>query len=357
MNAILQEMGHVEEAIRSMAGKTFVFWGAGRRLGPFLRTYCIARKLLPMPDFICESTRDLPEASIEGVPVIKMEDLRKRNSADTVIVITAGLLELQAQVVHNELYYYPLYHCRSFEAYWFLKENFPDYLRVLQLLHDEHSRRAYTSVFRNLLNGSLWCQSLFEPSPYFGNDLVGRLDDSELLVLAGAFNGKHIDRALANNSRVHVCAFEPNGVWHDYLVEKYRSMPSVEIHNKVLWDGNERLMFDGDELHGGLDAHVCSAGNDSDDAVVEGVDLDSFLTGKPTLIALDVEGSEERVLAGAMKTIGRNRPKLTICLYHRLEDYVRLPLLISEIAVDPPYTFHFKHHSCITAIESVLYAL
>jgi len=357
MTAILKDMAYIENVIASMSGKTVVFWGAGRRMLGFLRTYCIERKLLPMPDFICDSTRDVSETYIEGVPVMKFEHLKKRNSSDTVIIITAGLFELQAQVVPSELYYFPVFHCRSFEAYLFLKNNQQDYLRVMQLLQDEHSKQVYNSIFNNLLNGSLWCQSLFEPSPYFGNDLVEKLNDDERVVLAGAFNGKHIDRALVNNRRVHLCAFEPNGMWYKYLLDKYQKMPNIVINNKVLWDKRERLMFNGDQLHGGLDAHVSKSSEDNPELVVEGVDMDSFLEFKPTLIALDVEGSEENVIKGAANTIAHDRPKLAICLYHKLDDFVRLPLLINDIASKHPYKLYIKQHSCITAIETVLYAL
>ncbi len=357
MTAILKEMAYIEDAIGSMAGKTVVFWGAGRRMRGFLRTFCKERKLLPMPDFICDSTRDVPEADIEGVPVMKFEHLKKRNSGDTVIIITAGLLELQAQVIPSEFYYFPVYHCRSFEAYLFLKDQLQDYTRVMELLQDERSRQVYESIFRNLLNGSLWCQSLYEPNPYYGNDLVKRLSDDDRIVLAGAFNGKHIDRSLENNSRIHVCAFEPNSMWYKYLVDKYREMPNIEINNKVLWDKRDRLEFDGDQLHGGLDARVNRGSEDNPDLVVEGVDMDTFLTLRPTLIALDVEGSEENALKGASRIIARDRPKLAICLYHKLDDYVRLPLLINDIAGEGSYKLYMKHHSCITAIETVLYAL
>jgi len=357
MTAILKDMTYIEDAIGGMSGKTVVFWGAGRRMRGFLRTCCMERKLLPMPDFICDSTRDIPETHIEGVPVMKFEHLKKRNSGDTVIVITAGLLDLQAQVVPSEFYYFPLYHCRSFEAYLFLKDNLQDYSQVMGLLQDDRSRQVYESIFRNLLNGSLWCQSLFEPNAYFGNDLVKNLSDDERVVLAGAFNGKHIDRALADNDRIHVCAFEPNSMWNKYLVDKYQEMPNIEINNKVLWYNHERLEFDGDMLHGGLDARVSKTTEDNPDLVVEGVDMDSFLTFKPTLIALDVEGSEENAIKGASDIIARDRPKLAICLYHKLDDYVRLPLMINEMTSEHPYKLYIRHHSCITAIETVLYAL
>ena len=354
MTPFQREMTCVENAVAGMAGKTVVFWGAGRRMRGFLKTECVENKRVPMPDYICDSTRDIAESRIEGVPVIGFDQVRKMNTADTVIVITAGLLELQAQVVPSELYYFPIYHVRSFEAWAFLRDNLDDFMRVYDMLADDHSRDVYATLFRNLLNGSMWCQSLFEPEPYFANDVIGDLDDADRLVLAGAFNGKHVDRALANNPRVHIDAFEPNAIWFQYLCNKYSDKPNVVVHDKILWDKPDRLGFDGDMLHGGLDAHV-SAADTNFDVVVDGISIDTYLPEKPTLIALDVEGSEAKVIQGSAKLIAQSRPKLTLCLYHGLRDFIDLPLMIH--GMDGEYKLYAKHHSCLTAIETVLYAV
>lgn len=350
-------MEYIESIIDNISKKKLVFWGAGRRMPGFIKEYCIDKKLLPMPDFICDSTRDIDEENIENIPVLAFNDLKKFDYDETIIVVTAGLLDLYAQVVPNELYYFPIYHCRSFEVYDFLKRNYDRYLNVIQMIDDSHSKNVYESVFKNLLDGSLWCQSIFEPFPYFGNNFVKKMDDNECLAFAGAFNGKHIERALSNNNRIKVHAFEPNKYWFEKLQEKYNENTSIHIHNKILWNKKAVLKFDTNESNFGLDAHVCETSDSTYNDLVESINLDSFKHEKPTYIVLDVEGSEAQVIDGARELIKQERPKLAICLYHQLNDFLDIPELITSIDVANQYKLYVKQHSCISAIETVLYAL
>lgn len=72
----------------------------------------------------------------------------------------------------------------------------------------------------------------------------------------------------------------------------------------------------------------------------------------PNFIKMDIEGSEFDALRGAVETIRIAKPKLAICLYHKLEDMWRIPLLLKQI--EPNYTFYCKksHPYC----EFVLFA-
>lgn len=308
-----------------------------------------------MPDYVCDSTRKIEEKDVDGIPVIAFEKLKRMDCANTIVIITAGLFDLQAQVVSNELYYFPLYHCRAFEAYYYLRENRGKFDAVSAMLADTKSRELYDKFFQNTMDGVFWSQSLFEPNPYFGNDCIGNLHDDACLVLAGAFNGKHIDRALANNHSVKIHGFEPNRQWYEYLVKKYCEKQKIILHNSILWNQKEMLRFDGDGLNSGLDAHVISTEDTRCDTVIQSIDLDSLLDDQISLIALDIEGSECRALQGAATLIKNLKPDLAICLYHNVKDFIEIPLLIDKLS-GGRYTYHVKQHSCISAIETVLYA-
>ena len=357
MSNMEREMSYIEKIINDMKGKKVVFWGAGRRFRGFLKTFCIDKKIIPVPDYICDSTREIGQKELEGIPVLPFDELKKMDYKDTVIIITAGLQDLQAKAIPNELYYFPMYHCRSFETYFYLKENNQAYEKVLGLLADEKSRNIYKSLFESFINGSFWNQSLYENHPYFGNDIIEKLEDNDCIAFAGAFNGKHIDRALNNNPKVKFCAFEPNKQWFQYLREKYNENPNIKIYNNILWNEKDCLRFDGDSFNSGLDAHVCKASSSGYDDVVESVNLDSIdENNNISFIILDVEGSEYKALQGAAKIIKNNKPRLTVCLYHNIQDFIELPLLINELS-GGQYKFYVKQHSCITPIETVLYAV
>ena len=82
--------------------------------------------------------------------------------------------------------------------------------------------------------------------------------------------------------------------------------------------------------------------------------VDNILQGKRiTLLKMDIEGSEEKALAGAKGTIQRHHPKLYVCAYHRNSDMFTLPLKIHEICSG--YKIYFAHHPYVPAWESNFY--
>lgn len=84
------------------------------------------------------------------------------------------------------------------------------------------------------------------------------------------------------------------------------------------------------------------------------VPLDEIVEDRITFIKMDIEGAEHNALLGAEKTIKKYHPKLAICVYHSIEDYIILPLMLKQF--NPNYKFYFRQHSA-TSSESVIYAI
>jgi FkbM family methyltransferase len=71
--------------------------------------------------------------------------------------------------------------------------------------------------------------------------------------------------------------------------------------------------------------------------------IDSFMAGKKEsvgFIKIDTEGYERQVLAGARKTIIKNKPALSFSAYHFKEDVTELPKVVNGIRSD--YTSALK---------------
>ena len=70
---------------------------------------------------------------------------------------------------------------------------------------------------------------------------------------------------------------------------------------------------------------------------------------------MDIEGAETRALTGAREIIRRDKPVLTVCIYHKPEDVFEIPLLIEDIIKDE-YRFYVRQYRYGLS-ETVLYAM
>lgn len=91
--------------------------------------------------------------------------------------------------------------------------------------------------------------------------------------------------------------------------------------------------------------------------IVDVTTIDKFCTERnvfPDFIKMDIEGAELSALKGGMEIIKKYRPQLAISIYHSSEDFVNIPLYLSENLEN--YKFRIGHYSD-AIIETVLYAI
>lgn len=69
-------------------------------------------------------------------------------------------------------------------------------------------------------------------------------------------------------------------------------------------------------------------------------------------LKMDIEGGEFDALQGALETLKKYRPLLAISIYHRIDDYIRIPCFLKNNLEG--YRFFIRHHSRL-ADETVLY--
>ena len=74
---------------------------------------------------------------------------------------------------------------------------------------------------------------------------------------------------------------------------------------------------------------------------------------KIDFIKMDIEGAELEALKGAEKTIRNYKPRLAICVYHKLQDFWEIPNWISSLNLG--YKFHLRHFTTHSD-ETVLFA-
>ena len=88
---------------------------------------------------------------------------------------------------------------------------------------------------------------------------------------------------------------------------------------------------------------------------VNAVSLDEDISEKISFIKMDIEGSEIDAIIGAKNHILKDCPKMAICIYHKPDDFWKIPQLIYEI--NPNYKFLIRHHQENQFYDTVLYCV
>lgn len=148
-------------------------------------------------------------------------------------------------------------------------------------------------------------------------------------------------------------AFEADADNYEKCLKKIQTHPilsdgRVHLFNAALWKKDEVLHFrDGHDES----SSVMADGN----TTVHARTIDSVLQGaRVTFIKLDIEGAEMEALIGAQESIRKWKPRLAICIYHKPEDIIELPLYIHGLV--PEYKMFIRHYSTCDS-ETVLYCV
>lgn len=171
------------------------------------------------------------------------------------------------------------------------------------------------------------------------------IHEGDYVVDAGSCEGFFTLQAL-RHSAGKVYAFEPLKPLCDGLQRTFAAYGArVEIIGKALSDraGEEKIAREEDE--GTISSsHFDALGDD----VVETTTLDDFVAGqvRPRIdfIKADVEGAEVKMILGAIHTIRRFRPRLSIAVYHEYEN----AMLIRDIILDTAPGYSVEFGGCYT---------
>ena len=223
--------------------------------------------------------------------------------------------------------------------------------KIFNLLCDDESREIFVSRIKSIIMGTIGYIRQSEYDDYFHPETIPHKGD---IVIDGGVGPyihlvKKYSKHVGNNG--HVYCFEP-ACYFDVL-DKFTDINNATLFQHGLWNKLEDQIF----KVSGLGSHVVNEHSDST-ITSKMTTIDAFMSecniNKVDIIKLDVEGSEKNVLLGGIDTIIKHRPKLLICVYHKLNDLFELPLFIHEL--DLNYKFYLGHHRPIL-MDTVLYAV
>lgn len=295
-----KELNDIKKRINT---KGIIIFGCGH---DGKRTFEILKNCNYILDFFCDSDSKKVGTRVNGLEVLNPNDLSKKYKDYLVILGSAQYAKEMNQFL--------------------LLNKFPEE----HILCPEH----------NILYAQCGNQ-------YFDIFSVG---EEEVFIDGGGYDGdtalKFITSVKEKYKKIYI--FEPIPEMFTYIKERVENklIPKVNMYNSALWNKNENLYFVQDRAG----SHIAQKGN----MLIKGIMLDDVVKDeKVTFIKMDVEGSELNALRGAKNTIVRNKPKLAICIYHKPEDILEIPIYLLELV--PEYKFYIRHYSS-RMWETVLYA-
>ncbi len=316
------------------------------------------------PDFFCDNNPLRHGSVLSNKPILSFEELCNCHKDSYIIITTPKHCnEITLQLSKNgfsnvyktmwklteqgfweivELYYYTVCHN---------KDNFS---KVFNFLNDGVSKQVFYDFinYRNTWNRE-FLPLRSENTQYFDKEII-RLNDEEVFIDGGAFDGDTVEEFLKQTDRrfIKIFSFEPDEKKHSSFIRKHGENLNIQLYPYGLWDKQDVLHFKNNEKNSG--------GNrltefDDGNVDVPVIAIDDVLQGElVTFIKMDVEGAELQALKGAKESIKKYKPKLAICVYHKFMDIVDLPLYIKELV--PEYKFYLRHYSD-NQYETVLYAI
>ena len=161
---------------------------------------------------------------------------------------------------------------------------------------------------------------------YFENDLL-EIGEHEIYVDCGAYNGDSVLDFISHTRAKYnrVVAFEPDSANFASMKEKLHGLSKIELVNTAIGQISCKTRFN---AAGGMGGFVDL---EYGTQMTEMICLDDYFHEPVTFIKMDIEGAELDALKGAERLLKEYRPKLAICVYHKVEDIFTIPKFIKSV--------------------------
>ena len=224
---------------------------------------------------------------------------------------------------------------------------------------DEESKRILDGIVEKRLNDFMDYTDIkyFGKSEYFIDEFWKPYEDgSEVFIDGGGYTGDTIEEFVdwTKGNYKAVYSFEPDPSKAKMIKDNlWKWNGKVHLYEKGLYDKVTELKFiEGDLLHSGK---ITEGSNDECISINTAV-LDDVVdvNERVTFLKLDIEGAELEALEGARRIITQNKPRLAICIYHKMNDLWEIPKLILDMV--PEYKIRIRHCG-VRCRGTILYAV
>ncbi len=209
-------------------------------------------------------------------------------------------------------------------------------------IYNQLADKKSQEIFQNILNFKITLDLKFmnqfsnnKKLQYFEDDFY-KIPSNPVFVDGGGYIGDttmiFIDK-VKNYKKIFL--FEPTTANMKSAQENLQNSSHIDFIEVGLSN------FDGDVFFNEDDASssICNAGS----LKIKVNTLDNIIQGKVDFIKLDIEGAEQNAINGAKNLISNFKPILAICIYHKAEDWYKIPEQILNMHND--YKIFIRHYT------------
>lgn len=219
------------------------------------------------------------------------------------------------------------------------KEDFSNneskYKETCDLLEDEKSKEIFTKVINFKISFDLDFMEGFtnnHEEQYFDKDIIPKIENINF-VDGGAYIGDtlpQIIKEFPNYNKIY--CIEPNNLHIEIAKKNFSEQRDIEFINCGL--GNKEVKVTKEQE---------LKDNCYHDYQAEEINtLDNLIKDTVDFIKMDIEGAEQDAIEGAKNTIKKYHPILAICIYHKAEDWYKVPKMVLDIRND--YKVYLRHY-------------
>lgn len=298
-------------------GYDYAIYGAGR--DGRMVAHWIEKMYGIKPDYFIDKNPDVGGGSI---PVLSINDFENRRKRDVFVVIAVGQytcdkktrdeIQLVMASADVKVFYDAQHILLPFKKEWwhYIFHHTSEFEELFEQLEDEISKETLEEYLKTYILGQRYSGQCFpEQYKYWGIDTeeekLFHMSDKEIVLNVGACHGDTLIQYLkCGNPYQKFIAVEGDKSNYLKLLKLVTCLGEedkkrIQTDNLFLGKG----AFTIDEVYG---------------------------DEKISLINMDIEGSEMAVLETAKVTIRRNRPVLSICAYHKMDDLVVISQFIKK---------------------------
>jgi FkbM family methyltransferase len=277
--------------------------------------------------------------------ILQIEDIPK----DSIILWTATGSPLEVKNKLNELGYINISYLAFYKYSGFdlsappfildfkndYADNYKEYDKTYKLLEDKKSQEVFEKVINFKISFDYTFMDGFTNNfeeQYFDKELIPNISDI-VFVDGGGYVGDSLPSIIKKFPDFKkIYCIEPNTLHINIAKRNFGMNENIKFINCGI--GNKKQFSKEDTSIQNNCAHDYQA--------LEINTLDNMISEKVDFIKMDIEGAEQDAIAGASRIIKEYSPILAICIYHKAEDWYKVPQKVLDI--NPNYKIYLRHY-------------